>query len=57
MSGEIEALMGAIRKLARQDRLTSTDTELVACKWSIASDAASFSSLMGIVPHGQQQIL
>ena len=57
MSGEIEALMGAIRKLARQDRLTSTDTELVACKWSIASDAASFSSLMGIVPHGQQQTL
>ncbi len=55
MSDEIEALMGTIRRLARQDRLTSADTELVAYKWSIASGPASFKTLMDIVPHAQKQ--
>ncbi len=57
MLGENDVLMGMIYKLASLDRLTSTNADLFAYKWTIVADTASFRSLMDIGLHAQKQTL
>lgn len=48
---DVQAMVSRIRKLAKQDRLSYTEDELVTYKWAIACGRASFTTLFDIGPH------
>lgn len=53
---DVQAMVSRIGKLARQDRLSNVEDELVTYKWAIASGRASFTTLFAIGPHsGKRQ--
>ena len=48
---DIRSMVSRIAKLARQDRLSSAESELVAHKWAFANRSASFTDLLSIESH------
>jgi len=51
LADEAQVFFNRIAQVSRQDKLTSPDKDLIAYKWSLAADKASFSSLMEIAAH------
>lgn len=50
---EAQAFFNRIAQVSRQDKLTSPDEDLIAYKWCLAADEASFPSLMTIATYNK----